>query len=210
MAPWGGVQPFFSTNPIAAGIPREQGPPIVIDISTSVTSVGKLKTLANQEAEAPKGWLINGEGSPCTDPGTFFSQPQRSAILPLGGLLAGHKGFALNLLVDILAGALSGAGCSTGEDIEHSGNGLLVLAIDPDKFVSQKVFTEFVEELIRKVKASKKAPQKEEILIPGERAFRERHNRLKEGIPIDPTTWKQIKDILDDLGIERGYVLEKT
>ena len=67
-------------------------------------------------ANAPEGWLIDDNGTTTTDVETFFAEPRASALLPLGGLMAGHKGFALSLIVDILGGALSGDGCSTGEE----------------------------------------------------------------------------------------------
>ena len=205
VAPWGGVEPLLSTNPIAAGIPRREGSPLIIDISTSVVSVGKLKMFANLGDKVPQGWIVDKNGNSITDPKTFFADPKQSALLPLGGMLAGYKGFALSLLIDILAGGLSGAGCSAGLKIENCGNGVLVLVIDPARFNSQESFTDCVEEFVERVKNSKKAPGVEEILIPGERASRERQIRIKEGIPIDPPTWKRITEILKELGINHAY-----
>lgn len=205
VAPWGGVEPLLSTNPIAAGIPRKGNTPIIIDISTGVVSIGKLRMYANREDKVPEGWIVDEDGRPVNDPNTFFADPKQSAILPLGGKLAGYKGFALGLLVDILAGALGGAGCSTGVEKEIGGNGVFLLVIDPAKFVAQEDFEASVEGLISMLKNSKKAPGVEEILIPGERAFRERQNRIKEGIPIDPPTWKRITQTLEELGIEKKY-----
>ena len=201
VAPWGGVEALLSTNPIAAGIPRRGDSPIIIDISTSVVSVGKLKMFANLGDTVPQGWIVDKNGNYNTDPKTFFADPKQSALLPLGGILAGYKGFALSLLIDILAGGLGGAGCSAGLKNENCGNGVFVLVIDPAMFNSRENFTDCVEGFVERVKNSKKAPGVEEILIPGERAFRERQIRTKEGIPIDPPTWKRITEILDEFGI---------
>ncbi len=204
-APWGGIDAFLSTNPLAAGIPWKKETPVIIDISTSVTSGGRLKMLVNREEPVPEGILIDGGGNPTLDLNTFFTDPKQSALLPLGGQVAGHKGFALSLLVDILAGALSGTGCSTGEENGMYRNGVFVLVIDPDKFVSRATFREIVDRFLATLKASRTAPGVDEILIPGERAYRERQKRLKDGIPIDATTWTEIRVILDQIGLGDRY-----
>jgi uncharacterized oxidoreductase len=202
VVPWGGVDPLLSTNPIAAGIPRREGPPIIIDISTSVVAFGKLKMYANRGRSVPEGWIVDREGNPCTDPNTFFASPKESALLPLGGALAGHKGFGLSLLVDVMAGALSGAGCSTGAEAELEGNGVFIQIIDPMTFGPLRRFEDQVEALVTMLKGSKKAPDVAEISIPGERAAKERRIREKEGIPVDPPTWRQLVGIMDELGVK--------
>ena len=206
VAPWGGVDPFLSTNPIAAGIPwRQQRAPVIIDVSTSVSSVGVLKMLWNQGKPAPEGWLVDEEGEPTVDADSFFDSPRRSALLPLGGQTAGHKGFALSLLVDVLAGALSGAGCSTGKVRDVDRNGVFVLVIDPEKFSSRSRFEGIVGEFLDGLKKSRHAPGVEEILIPGERAQRERERRLLEGIPVDAPTREKLDEILLELGFAEKY-----
>jgi LDH2 family malate/lactate/ureidoglycolate dehydrogenase len=202
VAPWGGVDPLLSTNPMAAGIPRRQGPPVIIDISTSVVAFGKLKMYANRGRQVPEGWIVDREGNPCTDPSTFFANPKGSALLPLGGTLAGHKGFGLSLLVDVMAGALSGAGCSTGAETELEGNGVFIQIVDPIMFGPLRQFEDQVEALVAMLKGSKKAPDTAEISIPGERAAKERRIREQEGIPVDLPTRRQLVDIMDELGIK--------
>ena len=201
VAPWGGVEAFLSTNPLAAGIPWMHEAPIIIDMSTSVAAGGKLQVLAVEDREAPEGWLIDGAGKPATDVRPALASPPRSALLPLGGLVAGHKGFALSMLVDILAGALSGAGCSAGNIREIDRNGLFVLVIDPDKFVSRARFIQLVEEYVANLKRVEKAPGVEEILIPGERAYRQRMKNQSEGMQIDLSIWQMVEAALDRLGI---------
>ena len=201
VAPWGGVEPFLSTNPLAAGIPWKDDCPIVIDISTSVAAAGKLKTLHAQNREAPAGWLIDRDGNPTTDVRVAPSLLPIHALLPLGGFVAGHKGFALSMLVDICAGALSGAGCSAGVVDDTERNGLFILVIDPDKFVGREVFKSLVEVYVDRLKRVKTMPGVEEILVPGERASRERIKRRREGIPIDRTIWEKVEAIMNELGI---------
>ena len=201
VAPWGGVEPFLSTNPLAAGIPWKDDCPIVIDISTSVAAAGKLKTLHAQNREAPEGWLIDRDGNPVTDVRAAPSLLPVHALLPLGGFVAGHKGFALSMLVDICAGALSGAGCSDGVVDDTERNGLFILVIDPEKFVGREAFKSLVKTYVDRLKRVKTMPGVEEILVPGERASRERIKRGREGIPIDRTIWEKVEAIMNELGI---------
>ena len=201
VAPWGSTEPFLSTNPLAAGIPRRGAAPIVIDISTSVAAAGRLKMLAAEGREAPEGWLIDGAGQPCSDPAAALEVPPRAALLPLGGLLAGHKGFALSLLVDVLAGALSGAGCSAGDLESSDRNGLFVLAVDPGHFLGREGFLDRVEEYVQRLKGLPTAPGVEEVLVPGERAHRERERALAEGLRIDPGIWAPVRKLMDEPGL---------
>ena len=206
VVPWGGVQPFMSTNPIAAGIPRGGAEePIVIDVSTGTVAFGKLRMAANQGEAVPEGWLVDTQGQPTTDPNTFFADPQASALLPLGGLQTGYKGYALGMLVDILAGALGGAGCSTGGEIGREGNGIFLMVVDPARFGSPEAFTAAVDGLVAGIKGSRRAPGVDEITVPGERAARERAARERDGIPVDGPTRARLRQIAADNGLSGDY-----
>ena len=113
MAPWGGREARHGTNPIAMGFPSRSGPPVVLDMTTSAVAEGKVRVQRNRGAEVPDGWLLDAEGQPTNDPHTLYADPP-GTILPLGGSL-GHKGYGLNVGVELLAGALAGAGC-IGQD----------------------------------------------------------------------------------------------
>lgn len=206
VAPWGATSPLMSTNPMAVGIPRESGDPVLIDISTGVSSEGGLKMLRNKGEAVPDGWLIDGDGRTTTDAEDYFATPRRAAILPLGSLIAGHKGFALSMLVDVLTGGLSGAGCSgrSPEDLDQ--NALFILVIDPEKFVSRADFSREVDRLVASIKGARKAPGVDEIRVPGERARSVRQRQMKEGIEIDPPVWSAIQDIMEELDIGQSSV----
>lgn len=201
VVPHGGVEPFFCTNPIAAGIPTGKEYPIVIDMATSTAAIGKLRQAMNSGEQVPEGWLIDKNGDTTTDPNTFFNHPALSAILPLGGMLAGHKGYALSLLVEVLTGGLGGAGVCTEMEESREQNGVFVLVIDPDFFESRDNFRKKVDNMIKSLKKLKTAPGVNEILLPGERSYREREVRLREGIEIDSVTWNGISTIAEELGI---------
>ena len=202
VAPYGGTTPFLSTNPIAAGIPTLTRNPILIDMATSVASIGKLKQAMNFKKPIPEGWLIDTDGNPTTDPNSFFNKPDHAAILPLGGFLNGHKGFALSLLVDILSGGLGGAGISAGREDIRGANGIFVLVIDPIFFGSREIFKKHIDDFIISLKNVRKVPGVNEILMPGERGLRERKKRLRDGIIIDNPTWEAVSQIADDLDVK--------
>jgi len=195
VAPWGGRERRLSANPIAMAVPRRSAPPIVLDISTSTIAGGKVTVALNSKKAIPPGCVIDAGGRPSTNPADFFGPPE-GALLPFGG----HKGFALSLLVDILAGALSGAGCSR-PTTSRAANSFLAFVIDIDKFRGCAAFDQDVDQLVDYVKSSQLAEGFSEILIPGEPERRERERRTKMGIPVDDETWRQIAQTAGRYGV---------
>ena len=162
--------------------------------------------LRNKNMPVPDGWLIDGEGRSTSDPAAYLSTPKQAALLPLGSLIAGHKGFALSILVDVLTGGLSGAGCSGRVPDDSDENALFILVIDPDKFVSRSTFSAEVDRLVGSIKSARKAPGVQEIRVPGEGAYLERQRQLERGMEIDPPVWSAIQDIMAELGIENDHL----
>lgn len=205
VAPHGGVERFFSTNPLAAGIPRGEQEPILIDISTSMTSVGKLRVASQRGETVPEGWLIDRQGEAVTEPSRYFDEPENVTLLPLGGMLAGYKGFALQLLVDVLAGALGGAGVSTGEDPGLEANAIFALAIDPDHFSSRQSLIAMVESMVVGLGNVNTLPDVDAIRLPGQRAAEERQLRQANGIPLTAVTRKALANTLAELELLAKY-----
>lgn len=195
VAPWGGVERRLSANPIAVGIPRASGDPIVVDISTCALAEGKLRNMMTAGQPVPAGCIIDAAGQPSTNAADFYGPPA-GALLPFGG----HKGFALALAADILAGALSGAGCSR-PDADRVGNSFLLTAVNVDQVRGTSDFEADVSGLIEFVKSSRIAEGHEEIMVPGEPEARIRQRRETEGIPILPATWKAISETAARYGI---------
>ncbi len=193
--PWGGREGRLATNPLAYGTPAA-GDPIVADFSTAVAPEGKVRVHRNQDKPLPPGWIVDADGHPSTDANKFYGPP-RGGILPLGGA-AGHKGFALGLLVDILGCVLNGVSSS---DPDTLGNGVCFLVIDPAAFCPVDVFRQEVARTIKYIKSSAPAPGFEEVLVPGELEFRTMRRREAEGIPIDERTWQAIQEHADRLGV---------
>jgi uncharacterized oxidoreductase len=198
-APFGGTKGRLATNPIAFAAPAAGRPPFVLDITTSIAAEGKIRVLRNQGKRVPEGWILDAEGQPTTDPNDFYGPP-RGVLLPLGGE-AGHKGFGLSLMVELLAGALSGAGCSR-EGPTHPGNAMFILAIAIDPFLAREEFERQVADFFADVKSAPTQEGFAEILIPGEPEVRTEQQRRAEGIPIDDETWRQIQETAVGLEVE--------
>ena len=198
VAPYGGSAPRLSTNPLSWACPGRERP-ILVDITTSVVAEGKVRLKKNAGQPVPDGWIIDNQGRPSNDPEDLYTDP-RGAILPFGGIVA-HKGYALGVMVDVLSGALSGAGCSYSSTC-RLGNAMFFTVIDIEKFVTRDEFLEQVAILERHLRSSPTAPGFDEILLPGEPELRTQERRLRDGIPVDDETWRQFADTARGLGVE--------
>ncbi|MBI4532009.1 MAG: Ldh family oxidoreductase [Candidatus Latescibacteria bacterium] len=203
-APFGGTGRRLPPNPISIGVPRKHGPPVLLDITTSVVAGGKVDFLEAKGEQVPEGWMIDREGKSVTDPVRLREEPL-AAVLPLGGAF-GHKGFGLGFMIDAIAGSLTWAGCSC-ENPTRGGSGFLVLAIRIEDFIDVDTFTEEVERLTAWVKSSPRLPGVEEIYIPGEIEERMKERRLIEGIPVPEKTWGEIVGVAEELRVGIPEVL---
>ena len=215
VAPFGGMARRLATNPISIAVPTGGAFPLVLDIATSVAPEGKLRALAQQRRATPPGWIIDADGRPTVNPDDFYQSPL-GALLPLGGQ-AGYKGFGLGLMIDVLAGALSGAGCCR-EEVVEARDGMLIIALDIARFGPTETFCNHVHQLIAHVKSSPPAPGHREVFVPGELEHRQRMSRLSTGICIDDASWQQLLALGRELGVvppdelvnERGEALVAT
>jgi hydroxycarboxylate dehydrogenase B len=199
VAPWGGIDPKLAANPIAWAAPSGHEWPIVVDMTTSVIPEGKVRLANYKGQKLPEGCFVDADGDPSTDPKAFYGPPQ-GALLPLGGG-AGHKGYGLNLMTELLGGCLSGTGC-VGERQEQGSSGLFFQAFNIENFVPYDRFVDRVVKLESWIKSSRRARGVDEILIPGEAAHRELGRRLRDGIPLDDAVWEEIRRIARELGID--------
>ncbi len=131
IAPWGGKDPFFGTNPIAFAVPRIEKDPLVIDLSLSKVARGKIMHAKKVNTTIPEGWALDSSGKPTTDP----DQALKGSMLPIGEA----KGSALALMVEILAATFSGgrpsneASSFLDPDGDPPGVGQFLMFIDPGK-----------------------------------------------------------------------------
>ena len=191
VAPYGGIDKVLGTNPLSIGVPGRSGP-IVLDMSTSHVARGRIVVARNRDEQIPEGWAIDDQGRPTRDPDAALL----GALLPA----AGAKGFGLSIMVDLLAGALSGGAVTkavrgTFRMDEEATKGDLFLAIDPGAVADPEAFLDRVDDLKADVRASRTAPGVSRIYLPGEPEMECRSNRLEEGIPIETDLLREIETL---------------
>jgi len=198
MAPWGGREARHGTNPVAIGFPSRAGEPVVLDMTTSAVAEGKVRVKRNRGEPVPDGWLIDAEGKPTNDPNTLYGDPP-GTILPLGGSL-GHKGYGLNVAVELLSGALGGAGC-LGKERQFR-NGALLILLDVEQLVGLDAYFAEADDYIAFVKSAARAPGFDAILMPGEIELAMKKQRMAEGVFVEDETWGQILKSAAKVGAE--------
>ena len=198
--PFGGVTGIFSTNPMSYAVPAGDEPMLVLDMATTAVA-GNRVLLAQKRGDAtlPAGWANDDTGRPTTDP----------ALASVRHLqwFGGYKGYGIALLIEILAGVLTGAsfGLVDREPGELTGfdrvtRGYLFVALDPSHYGPVDAFRADVDRLIRDIHASEPAEGVEQVLVPGELEHRRRADRLAHGIPLASA----LVDELERLGVELG------
>ncbi|MGI9401262.1 MAG: Ldh family oxidoreductase [Rhizobiaceae bacterium] len=202
MAPWGGVEKRVGTNPWSWAAPAGKYPPMMLDIANTAVARGKLY-LARQRGESiPDNWAIDENGQATTDPAAGIA----GTILPM----AGHKGYAISTIMDVLSGVLSGSrfGSSVvGPYVANgtSGVGHLVLAIDIKACRPLVEFEADMECLIRELKQTPRGPDIEEIFYPGELEARSEKRLRKEGITLPADTANQLRTEAEKLGVTAPF-----
>jgi LDH2 family malate/lactate/ureidoglycolate dehydrogenase len=205
VVPYGGAERVFSTNPLAAGVPARDHPPFIMDFATTVVAAGKLELGGEPDKPIPAGWAVDGEGRPAHTARQYL---EGGAMLPF----AGHKGFALMLLIELLAGALTGAGVTQRPQVVptgglgFAGNATFVLVLDIAHFTDVDPFFADVDGLFERLDGVKPAPGFQRVIVPGEPEAEQRLTRAREGITVTGVVWEQITRIaaesqvnLDDL-----------
>ena len=197
--PWGGRLPFFGTNPIAYGIPRGPNtPPLVVDLATSVVARGHIIEAARLRQPIPEGWAIDEQGSPTTDPEAALS----GAVLPM----AGPKGYALALIVEILSGVLTGAGVGTGvknpyNDFHGEANvGHFFWAFNPKGFGYLETFYERLTAMEEAIHNVPTMPNRT-IRLPGDRGWDKRQRAYHEGISMDLALFRELNGLATEQGL---------
>lgn len=189
VAPWGGTEPLFGTNPLAIGFPRQGGPPVVVDISTTQTARGNVLMAQKLGRELPDGWAFDSEGHPTQDPQSAL--PPHGTLAPLGG----HKGYALALAIEILCGVLAGIWPPT-----PSAN--LVGAIRIEAFLPLDAYYESLSGLAEEIKSGPTRPGFDVVRLPGEGSAEHGERSEAHGLRVSHEIWSELKGIAEDLGVE--------
>lgn len=186
VAPHGGITPIMTPNPIAIGIPTG-GDPIMIDISSSITANGPSMRLMKEGKRAPGIWFVDSEGHGSDDPSVAYVEPPlpRGALLPLGGLDAGHKGFGLGLMIEAMTGGLAGFG--RADPPQGWGASVFVQVLDPEAFGGLASLTRQTDHLREISHASKPQPGVGRVRLPGERGLARKAAQLADGVELHAT-----------------------
>lgn len=195
MAPFGGLGRILPASCMAVAFPSDRDFPVALDLTAAAAAGGKMRVALARGEKVPEGWLMTADGKPTQEPGDYVQG--NASLVPFGG----HKGYGLGIVFDILSGAFSPAGC-TREKSPVTGNALFIQAIRVDAFVPIDEFKSEVGRFINYVKSADKAPGFDEILIPGERSWRNRVRREAHGIDVEDATWAQICDVAKDLNVK--------
>ena len=199
VAPFGGSDARFSTNPYCTAIPATANTPMtVLDMATSNIAHGKARVAYLSGKQAPENSLIDATGAPTTNPAVLFEEPL--GALSTFGL---HKGFGLAMLGDLLGGSLSGGGAFLPDRIKEGRiiNNMLTILIDPDVFGGADAFFSDVDAYTNWVKASPPAPGVDGVMVPGDPERLATEQRERDGIPLDTGTWAQLVETATSVGM---------
>ena len=200
MAPPGGRTRTLGTNPLAYAFPAGAHDPVIFDMATSATAGFKVRLAALQGKRLAPGLILNAAGEPTTDPAEYVAG---GLILPVGGEHAQHKGYGLALVVDALAGVLTGASFALAAGVTHGKEGQFFLALDPEVFMPRDEFLARIDAQIDQVKSGERLPGVDEILVPGERGQRRRRELLATGaVPLGVVTWQTLERTCAELGVD--------
>jgi LDH2 family malate/lactate/ureidoglycolate dehydrogenase len=205
MAPWGGKDVLLGNNPVCLAIPAGDEYPIVLDMATSVAAKGKIYAARSKGEDIPEGWALDRHGQLTTDAQAALDG---GSLLPMGQ----HKGYGLALVMDVLAGLMTGSAFSLGVGSLHReltrgmNLGLLMGALNVERFMPLPAFCHLVDGYIGQVKSSPPAQGFERVYLPGELEFESQARRSADGIPIPQAVWQDLVKIGRELGVD----FEKT
>jgi LDH2 family malate/lactate/ureidoglycolate dehydrogenase len=199
MAPWGGRKKIIGTNPWSVATPAGRHPPFLMDMANTGVARGKIYLARNKRQAIPEGWAIDKDGAPTTDPQAAID----GIILPM----AGHKGYAIAMMVDVLSGVLTGSGFlsnvhSPYKTDEKSNCGHFMIAIDITKFMPLADFNARMEQYIAEIKSVPLAKGYDEVFYPGEMEANNDIANRRDGLALPDDTLADLARIARETGLE--------
>jgi LDH2 family malate/lactate/ureidoglycolate dehydrogenase len=188
MAPFGGTAPLVTPNPQAYGFPTDRDP-ILIDISSSITTTTHTRQLADRGERFPDAWALTSAGAPTDDPQEVTQRG--GTLMPLGGVLKGHKGFSLALAIEALGQGLSGHGRADAP--KGVGLSVFVQVIDPAAFAGRDAFIRQTTHLTDACRSNAPAPGVDKVRVPGDGAAASRRKALEIGVPLDGAIEEELR-----------------
>ncbi|MEQ1806476.1 MAG: malate/lactate/ureidoglycolate dehydrogenase [Burkholderiaceae bacterium] len=203
VAPHGGADARFGTNPFCAGVPLTGQPPVILDFATSMIAQGKTRVALNKGELVAADCLIDDHGRPTREP-RFTVNPPFGALLPFGG----HKGSGLAFMCELLGGALAAGATqrSHGGEKKRVLNGMFSVLLDPASLTDRGAFEQEALAFIEWVKASPSREGFGEVLVAGEPERASRARRSVVGVPVDVATWQELLKAAASLGLDPARV----
>ena len=198
MLSYGGVRPYFSTNPIAFAAPCSGEEPFCLDMATAMTTYNRVLEYKRQGKRLPADWGADAAGEPTMDPDKVLS------MLPIGR----YKGFGLAMMVDILCSCLSGMpfgghiSLMYGDDVSQRRNlGHFVMAIDIGRFTPVAEFKSRLREMMDEVRSEPAKDPAVPVMVPGDPEKKASLVRGREGVPVSGFVWDQLSSTAKQAGI---------
>jgi LDH2 family malate/lactate/ureidoglycolate dehydrogenase len=219
IAPTFGVENMLGTNPLTIGFPTDEEFPFMLDCATSITQRGKIEYYARAGHDTPAGMVIGNDGQPMTDSPEILQALNTggAALAPLGGIgeeLAGYKGYGYATVVEVLSAALQAGsylkmlnGVENGQKAPYH-LGHFFIAIDTEAFMGSGSFRKIAGEIMRGLRASRKAPGEERIYTAGEKEYRVWLERKDKGVPIGEAVQKEFIAMRDQYGLDYRFPFE--
>ncbi len=198
MAPWGGRKKIIGTNPWSVSAPAGSRPPFIMDMANTGVARGKIYLARNRREKIPQGWAINAAGEPTTDPQEAID----GIILPM----AGHKGYAIAMMVDVLSGVLTGSGFLSGVNSPYhtdrrSNAGHFIIAINVAAIQPLDEFCERMEQYIVQLKSVPRAAGCDEVFYPGEMEAGNDVRNRSHGLQLPADTIADLERVARETGL---------
>lgn len=190
-----GYHPITSNTPLAFCAPGDPDP-VLFDFTTAAASLGSIALAEFEKRKLPEAVLRKTDGSETDDPSELFKTPPAN-VLPFGGALGRHKGFALSLMIEILAFGLTGYGVEDGAE-DGEANSAVLLVIDPSQFAG----VEAVRRVVASFQAQMNVPQSFDARIPGARGWKLRDGAHRSGIAVNIKTLSSLQTLAKQVGVE--------
>jgi len=203
MAPWGGRKKVVGTNPWSWACPAGRHAPMVLDIANTSVARGKIHWALAQGVSIPPGWAADAEGAATCDPAAALA----GLILPM----AQHKGYAIAVVMDMLAGVLTGSGFGAQvqgpyQSEHRSGAGQLLIVLDIEKFIPVAEFNARMEQLIAELKSVPLAAGHEAIYYPGELESLNEQRHQRDGLRLPAGVTVELARLAQQAGVDAGFL----
>ncbi|MFG2485835.1 Ldh family oxidoreductase [Streptomyces virginiae] len=206
VAPPGAAQGRLATNPILAAFPGDDEGPVVVDMTTAATSEGEVRTRLLAGELVPAGWLHDDRGRPTTAAEGLYESPPVAFIPPLGNPGAEHRGYALAVAVEMLAGAVAGGGVAR-EGAPSTGNSGLFLAFPPDVAdTTRDAYLTAFRELDHHLTTTRLQPGRPPVRLPGRGAGM---TEVSGPLSVPARLWAALRQLADAPQPERPAAAEK-